>query len=152
MAKAFVLATTFLSTLTNGSPLQVHSRDQQLDTRSNVPNHPVSGISDFQPSTIAPYSAGDTNEDIALCLAIKDEYHDVTEWLVHHYNHHHIRRFYLMDDGSNPKIASYDYSSFLDPRAITHRFMKPEDRVSYQLKIVIQRDILMQPSRRKVSR
>lgn len=127
---ALIVLTTLLSTLALGSPLHVHSRDHQLDRRSNVPNHPISGISDFEPSTIAPYSSGDSNEDVAICLAIKDEYHDVTEFLVHHYNHHNIRRFYLMDDGSNPEIASYDYSPFVDPQAITHRYMKPEGRVS----------------------
>ena len=52
------------------------------------------------------------------------------EWLVHHYNHHGIRRFYLMDDGSNPQMGSYDYAEFVDPRVITHRYLKPDERVS----------------------
>lgn len=52
--------------------------------------------------SIAKWEAGDTAEEIAFCLTIKDEYHDLTEWLVHHYNHHNIRRFYIMDDGSSP--------------------------------------------------
>lgn len=62
--------------LAKASPLsRVRVTDnQQLSARSNVPNHPVSGISDFTPSSIAPYSVGDTNEDVAICLAIKDEY------------------------------------------------------------------------------
>lgn len=55
----------------------------------------------------------------------------MTEWLVHHYNHHGIRRFYLMDDDSNSKMASYDYAEFVDPRVVTHRFMNPSERVGH---------------------
>ena len=65
----------------------------------------MSGIGEFVPTHIDKWENGDVEEEVALCLAIKDEYHDLTEWLVHHYNHHGIRRFYIMDDGSHPKMS-----------------------------------------------
>lgn len=42
----------------------------------------------------------DNNEDVAFCMAIKDQYRDLPEFLVRHYRHHGIRRFYIMDDQS----------------------------------------------------
>ena len=122
---AVALSAAVMVPIAQASPFVLPS----LSSRGKVPNHPVSQISDFTPSSIAPYEAGDTNEDVAICLAIKDEYHMLTEWLVHHYNHHGIRRFYIMDDGSDPPISSYDYQNFVDPRAITHRYMdRSEER------------------------
>ena len=50
------------------------------------------------PTSVAPFSAGDTAEDIAICLSVKDQYADLTEWLTHHYHHLSIRRFYIMDE------------------------------------------------------
>lgn len=80
------------------------------------------------PSSIAPWDDGDIAEDVAICLAIKDQYADLAEWLVHHYNHHRIRRFYIMDDGSKPPLSERDYSKIIDPRAITHRYYLPKLR------------------------
>lgn len=113
-----------LFNLAHCSPIELQTRNPH----TSVANHPISGISDFHPASIAAYEAGDTNEDVAICLAIKNEYHDLTEWIVHHYNHHNIRRFYIMDDGSNPRMSSYDYSEFVDERALTHRYMDPATR------------------------
>jgi hypothetical protein len=30
-----------------------------------------------------------------------------------------------MDDGSSPALATYNYSAFLDPKGITHRYYHP---------------------------
>ncbi|KFZ24401.1 hypothetical protein V502_01119 [Pseudogymnoascus sp. VKM F-4520 (FW-2644)] len=84
------------------------------------------------PPFVAPFSAGDTAEDIAICLSVKDQYADLTEWLTHHYHHLSIRRFYIMDDGSSPLLATYNYSAFLDPKAITHRYYHPALHHPYQ--------------------
>jgi hypothetical protein len=81
------------------------------------------------PSAVAPFDSGDTTESVALCLAIKDQYADLTEWLTHHYHHLGIRRFYIMDDGSSPPLATRNLSAFLDPRAVTHRYYHPATRV-----------------------
>lgn len=79
-----------------------------------------------KPKKIAKYEDGDVGGHLAICLAVKDQYPDLTEWLVHHYHHHGIRRFYIMDDGSQPMLASLNYSSFIDERAITHRYYPKE--------------------------
>ncbi|OBT73177.1 hypothetical protein VF21_07913 [Pseudogymnoascus sp. 05NY08] len=84
------------------------------------------------PSSVAPFDDGDTTEHVAICLAIKDQYADLTEWLTHHYHHIGIRRFYLMDDGSSPALATLNYSAFVDPKAITHRYYHPALHVRYQ--------------------
>jgi len=34
---------------------------------------------------------------VAVCASIKNQAKDMTEWLVHHYHHHGIRRFYIME-------------------------------------------------------
>jgi len=75
--------------------------------------------------TPAPFEDGDTDEYVAICLAVKDQYADLAEWLTHHYHHHKIRRFYIMDDGSSPVLATLNYTSFVDPRALTHRYYHP---------------------------
>lgn len=49
----------------------------------------------------------DDNEDIAFCLAVKDQSQDLPEFLLHHYHHHGIRRFYIMDDRSQPPLSSF---------------------------------------------
>lgn len=74
------------------------------------------------PSSIARWDAGDTQEEIAICLSIKDQYADLAEWLVHHYNHHGIRRFYIMDDGSMPPLSERKYNNIINEKAITHRY------------------------------
>lgn len=52
----------------------------------------------------------DLNEDVAFCIVTKDHPDDLIEHLVHHYHHHGIRRFYIMDDGSSTPLSSYkDY-------------------------------------------
>lgn len=51
----------------------------------------------------------DDDEYLAICLPIKDQRHDLPEFLIHHYHHHGIRRFYLMDDGSVPPLETTPY-------------------------------------------
>ncbi|KFY00794.1 hypothetical protein V490_01197 [Pseudogymnoascus sp. VKM F-3557] len=84
------------------------------------------------PTSVAPFEAGDTSEHVAICLSVKDQYADLTEWLTHHYHHLGIRRFYIMDDGSSPVLATLNYSAFLDPKAITHRYYHPALHARYQ--------------------
>lgn len=75
--------------------------------------------------TPAPFEDGDTDEYLAICVSVKDQYADLGEWLTHYYHHHKIRRFYIMDDGSSPVLATLNYTSFVDPRALTHRYYHP---------------------------
>jgi hypothetical protein len=63
----------------------------------------------------------DDNEDIAFCLAVKDQSQDLPEFFIHHYHHHGIRRFYIMDDRSKPPLSSFsDYGIPLS--AITFKY------------------------------
>ena len=74
--------TTLLAVLVSLLFSLAHCSHIELQTRSlntNVANNPLSGISDFHPATIAALEAVDTNEDVAICLAIKNEYHELTE-------------------------------------------------------------------------
>jgi len=62
-------------------------------------------------NTISSYAKGrvaaDVNEDVAICVATRDQSRDLPEFLVHHYHHHGIRRFYIMDDRSNPPLSTF---------------------------------------------
>jgi hypothetical protein len=49
-------------------------------------------------------------EYAAICMAVKDQHLDLPEFLIHHYHHLGIRRFYIMDDGSDPPLSTFkDY-------------------------------------------
>jgi hypothetical protein len=56
------------------------------------------------------YPEESSEEYAAICMAVKDQYLDLPEFFIHHYHHLGIRRFYIMDDGSNPPLSSFtDY-------------------------------------------
>ncbi|KAK8088724.1 hypothetical protein PG997_003685 [Apiospora hydei] len=46
------------------------------------------------------------NEYVAICLAVRDQAPDLPEFLQHHFYNIGVRRFYIMDDGSRPPLAS----------------------------------------------
>ncbi|KFY32418.1 hypothetical protein V493_00210 [Pseudogymnoascus sp. VKM F-4281 (FW-2241)] len=89
------------------------------------PTAPAAPETTFTP---APFDSGDKEEYLAICVSVKDQYLDLLEWLTHHYHHHNVRRFYLMDDGSTPVLATLNFSSAVDPKAITHRYYHPATR------------------------
>jgi hypothetical protein len=63
----------------------------------------------------------DDKENVAFCLAVKDQSQDLPEFLIHHYHHHGIRRFYIMDDRSQPPLSNFsDYGIPLS--AITFKY------------------------------
>ncbi|KAG9237058.1 hypothetical protein BJ875DRAFT_370878 [Amylocarpus encephaloides] len=70
----------------------------------------------------------DEEEYVAICLAIKDQYWDLPEWFIHHYYHLGIRRFYIMDDGSDPPISSRDIDYGIPKSAITFHYQERETR------------------------
>jgi hypothetical protein len=37
------------------------------------------------------------DEYVAICLSVRDQSRDMIEFLNHHYHHHQIRRFYIME-------------------------------------------------------
>jgi hypothetical protein len=68
---------------------------------------PVSFSNPFNYYGKAKPARADTNEDIAFCIATKDQSRDLPEFLIHHHYHHGIRRFYIMDDRSSPPLSSF---------------------------------------------
>lgn len=70
------------------------------------------------------------DEYIAICMSVKDQFRDMNEFLTHHYYHHNITRFYIMDDGSEPPLSSFDYPGI--PRsALTFTYSNRATRVSH---------------------
>ena len=53
-----------------------------------------------------PLAPGDDEECVALCLAVKDQVEDLPEYFTHHYYHLGVRRFYIMDDGTDPPLST----------------------------------------------
>ncbi|ESZ89719.1 hypothetical protein SBOR_9895 [Sclerotinia borealis F-4128] len=55
-------------------------------------------------------SKQDTRDDeyVSVCMAVKDQQLDLPEWFVHHYYNLGIKRFYIMDDGSDPPLSEIE--------------------------------------------
>lgn len=69
-----------------------------------------------------------SDEYVAICIAIKDQRSDLPEWLKHHYYHLGIRRFYIMDDGSNPPLS--EMQNFGIPNsALTFQYFPPAEHI-----------------------
>ena len=77
---------------------------------------------------VAPVEADD-DEYVAFCMSVKDQPLDLRESLVHHYHHLGMRRFYVLDDGSNPPLSTFDYG--IPAAAVTHVYLAPEKRIKY---------------------
>jgi hypothetical protein len=61
----------------------------------------------FIPHTHLPT---DDDEYIAICAVVRNQQRDLIEWFTHHYYHHGIRYFYIMDDSSVPALDEFtDY-------------------------------------------
>ena len=58
------------------------------------------------PDATPPLVPGDDEEYVALCMAVKDQVEDLPEYLEHHYYHLGVRRFYIMDDGTDPPLST----------------------------------------------
>ena len=77
-----------------------------------------------------PYDSIPVAEPIAICMAVKDQAVDMIEFFVHHYHNMGIRRFYVMDDGSDPPLSSFQYPGI--PRtALTFTYQEREGRDGY---------------------
>lgn len=64
------------------------------------------------------------DEYIAICAVVNNQPNDLVEWFIHHYHHHGIRYFYIMDDNSIPPLSEYrDYG--IPKEAITFKHYHP---------------------------
>lgn len=61
---------------------------------------------------------GDHDEYLAFCLFAKNQAADMVEWFQHHYYEMGIRRFYVMDDGSDPPLSTYMDDYGIPPEAV----------------------------------
>jgi Glycosyltransferase family 92 len=77
-------------------------------------------------------------EYVAVCVAMRNQTRDLPEWLTHHYHHLGIKRFYIMDDGSDPPISSYKLDYGIPESAVTFHYQPRDTRVVNQQMIFYQ--------------
>lgn len=77
----------------------------------------------------AMYPKASDEEYVAICMAVKDQVEDLSEALVHHYHHLGIRRFYLMDDESEPPLSTYRNWGIPREHITFHYYNRTTDRV-----------------------
>lgn len=88
-----------------------HSKEQYDPKEKSKPSDELasptgSGIeATFTKTPYPPLPPGDEEEYMSICIAVKNQHLDLLEWFPHYYYHHGIRRFYVMDDGSQPPIS-----------------------------------------------
>lgn len=61
---------------------------------------------------------GNHDEYLAVCLFAKNQAADMVEFFQHHYHELGIRRFYVMDDGSEPPLSTFADEYGIPPEAI----------------------------------
>jgi len=77
-----------------------------------------------------PHRIEPDDEYVAICMAVKDQQLDLPEFFIHHYHHLGIRRFYIMDDGSEPPLSSYKDYGIPRKHLTFHYWNRTTDRVS----------------------
>jgi len=80
------------------------------------------------PTPFPTLPPADTNEYIAVCLGVRDPDPDISEWFTHYYHHHGIRRFYVIDDGSEPPLTNRKNLYDVPSSAITFDYISRKDR------------------------
>lgn len=58
------------------------------------------------------------DEYLAVCLLVRDQAFDMVEFFEHHYYEMGIRRFWVMDDNSDPPLSTYQNDYGIPPEAI----------------------------------
>lgn len=76
-----------------------------------------------------PQGIDPEDEYLAICMAVKDQHLDLPEFFIHHYHHLGIRRFYIMDDGSEPPLSSYEDYGIPRKHLTFHYWNRTTDRV-----------------------
>jgi Glycosyl transferase family 2 len=97
-----------------------------LDTSFDRLRHGETGVLSQSAPRERPLPPPDDEEYMAVCMLIRNQAMDMPEVLAHHYYHLGIRRFYIMDDGSDPPLSTIDYG--IPSSAITFNLMPPHDR------------------------
>lgn len=106
----------------NSSPMPTTSDPQNAPGREPS----SSGIELTAPTTESHDSGSVVSQkgNIAFCVAVKDQYLELPEFLTHHYYNIGIKHFYLMDDGSQPPLSSWDADNYygIPSSAITFHY------------------------------
>jgi len=106
--------------------------DGNVDPKTMGKAHAPPSVNAPAPGDVVPME-----EYVAICMAVKDQALDLPEFFIHHYHHIGIRRFYVMDDGSQPPLSSIpDYG--IPRTALTFDYQDPNARSpghSQQLRI-----------------
>ncbi|KAF4637094.1 hypothetical protein G7Y89_g998 [Cudoniella acicularis] len=77
----------------------------------------------------AMYPPPSDEEYVAICLAVRGQHADLPEFMTHHYHHLGIRRFYIMDDGSEPPLSTYDDYGIPRKHITFHYYNRTTDHV-----------------------
>jgi hypothetical protein len=72
-------------------------------------------------------SVADKDEYAPLCVLVRNQIPDLIEFLIHHYYHVGIRRFYIMDDGTDPPLSTLTDQFGIPPETITF-YYNPYER------------------------
>ncbi|TAQ88182.1 hypothetical protein B7494_g3482 [Chlorociboria aeruginascens] len=80
------------------------------NSKGSLNPNPISNSTIKVPIPKKPHK--DEEEYVAICMAVKDQARDLSEFFTHHYHHLGIHRFYIMDDGSEPPLSTFEYSGF----------------------------------------
>ncbi|RDW59009.1 hypothetical protein BP5796_11933 [Coleophoma crateriformis] len=119
--------------LTSNSSLEASQTDAVSIPETAQAHTTITTFSSPLQSPLATITANFTDEYIAICIAIKDQRQDLKEWMIHHYHHLGIHRFYVMDDGSEPPLSAMEDHEFGIPRsAITFNY---QDRATREPKM-----------------
>ncbi len=88
---------------------------------SSLFNYGHALVSNTASSFVSPWrqSSEDRDEYLAICLAVKDQGPDLAEWLQHHYFNMGIKRFYILDDGSEPPMSTFAHTFKVPSEALT---------------------------------
>jgi Glycosyltransferase family 92 len=94
---------------------------------SNILNIYLDRIRYGRPLPFPPLPPPDDDEYLAICMLVRNQGKDLPEVLTHHYYHMGIRRFYILDDGSEPPLSSTpDYG--IPSSAITFHVLPQEGK------------------------
>lgn len=78
----------------------------------------VSGISIWKPVEKTIIRDVPHDEYLAVCLFARDQALDMVEFFQHHYYEIGIRRFWVMDDASDPPLSTFQNQYGIPPEAI----------------------------------
>ncbi|KAL8708071.1 MAG: hypothetical protein Q9220_007003 [cf. Caloplaca sp. 1 TL-2023] len=85
------------------------------------------GSGSRDPNRPPPIPPPDNEEYVAICMAVRDQHRELPELLQHHYHHLGVRRFYIMDDGSQPPLSGKDYG--IPASVLTFDYFYPHEHV-----------------------